>query len=148
ASRRLPVRTIGVMYQKLPTSGGSATPQWRGAFVAPPPPSSRSSRLPSSSSLQDRGCRLKSSSQSSTNDTRLQAAFHPLSSSPLTSARPHEQARLQRGRHRARSSAARIGAGAAGANASSRNRGSLSSAAPQTVADIAVKVRRKIDQIE
>lgn len=55
---------------------------------------------------------------------------------------------MQRGRHRARSSAARIGAGAAGANASSRNRGSLSSAAPQTVADIAVKLRRKIDQIE
>lgn len=134
------------MYQKLSTSGGSATSQWRGAFVPPPPPASKGSRLPSSSSLQDQGCRLKSSQ--STNDTRLHAVLNPLSSSPLTSARPHEQARLQRGRHRARSPAARIGAGAAGANASSRNRGSLSSAAPQTVADIAVKLRRKIDQIE
>ena len=83
-----------------------------------------------------------------TNDTRLHALPCPLSSSPLTSGRPHEQIRLQRGRHRARSPAARIGAGAAGANASSRNRGSLSSAAPQTVDDISVKVRRKIDQIE
>lgn len=102
---------------------------WRiGAFVAP--------AVPPHSSISGCLTRLKSR-RSSRGICGLSLDSDPLHAAalPRSSSGQRDQASSQRCRRRARWPAARVGAG------TSRNRGSLSSAAPQTLADPVVQVR-------
>lgn len=105
---------------------GRLSPPWRlGAFVGVPPHSNSNSN-----GLSQLKSRRRRTSGLGLNSDQLHAV--PL---PRASAERPERASAQRCRRRARWPAARVGAG------TSRNRGSLSSAAPQTVADPAVQTR-------
>lgn len=146
------------MYPRVACQGNTAQ-QWRErAFVVPPvPPKSQQSqeqksqgrsRLSSPVSGREDHRELKSSVSGNTG-TCLHAVPLPRASATPASSRPYSRTSVRRTRPRARWQASRAGGGATSAGGNVRKRGSpLSSAAPQTLADPAVRIRRKVDELE